>query len=78
MDGTAPKPLEQVVVTNVLGASLCQQNGRAQLIDDKIEIFLSNKNGRYEADKSSAKCVYWDTATRDWSSDGCQVMPNNG
>ena len=78
MEGTAPKPLERVVVTNVLGASLCQQYETTQPIDDKIEIFFSREKGRYEADKSSAKCVYWDITTRDWSSDGCQVMSNNG
>ena len=73
------EPIGQVLVSKVLGATLGQPNGSIQFVDGKVEILLSTLNlDLYEVDETSATCVFWDTSTEDWSSDGCEVLVTNG
>ena len=66
-------------MSKVLGATLGQPNGSIQFVDGKVEILLSTLNlDLYEVDETSATCVFWDTSTEDWSSDGCEVLVTNG
>jgi hypothetical protein len=66
-------------VSKVLGATLGQPNGSIQFVDGKVEILLSTLNlDLYEVNETSATCVFWNTSTEDWSSDGCEVVVTNG
>jgi len=76
---TTPEPIGQVVVSKVLGATLGQPNGSVQFVNGMVEILLSTLNlDRYEVNKATATCVYWDTLTQDWSTEGCEVVVTNG
>lgn len=67
------------MVSKVLGATLGQPNGSIHFVDGKVEILLSTLNlDRYEVNKTTATCVFWDTLTQEWSSDGCEVVETNG
>ena len=67
------------MVSKVLGATLGQPNGSIQFVDGKVEILLSTLNlDLYEVNETSATCVFWNTSTEDWSSDGCEVVVTNG
>ncbi|XP_046446437.1 adhesion G protein-coupled receptor L3-like [Daphnia pulex] len=75
---TTFEPIGQVVVSKVLGATLGQPNGSIHFVDGKVEILLSTLNlDRYEVNKTTATCVFWDTLTQEWSSDGCEVVETN-
>ena len=68
------------MVSKVLGATLGQPNGSIQFDDGEfVEILLSTLNlDLYEVNETSATCVFWNTSTEDWSSDGCEVVVTNG
>nr|CAH0106133.1 unnamed protein product [Daphnia galeata] len=43
-----------------------------------VEILLSTLNlDLYEVNETSATCVFWDSSTEDWSSDGCEKVVTN-
>ncbi|XP_046446417.1 adhesion G protein-coupled receptor L3-like [Daphnia pulex] len=73
------KPVRQVLVSKVVGASLGQPNGSSiHLADDQAEILLSTLNlDVYDVDEKSVRCAYWNVSTQDWSFDGCVVATNN-
>jgi hypothetical protein len=73
------KPVRQVLVSKVVGASLGQPNGSSiHLADDQAEILLSTLNlDVYDVDEKSVRCAYWNVSTQDWSFDGCVVATNS-
>ena len=77
--GYVEQPLRQVLVSKVVGSTIGQPNGSIHLKGDKVEILLSTLNlDLYDVDELSAKCVYWDVSTQEWSTDGCELVSTNG
>ena len=76
---TTPEPIGQVLVSKVLGATLGEPNGSIHFVKGKVEILLSTLNlNQYEVNDTTATCVYWDTLTQEWSSEGCELVDTNG
>lgn len=73
------KPIRQAVVSRILGSTLGQSNQSVQFIEGKVEILLSTVGlNRYDVNKSSAQCAYWNTSEKDWAFDGCEKIPTKG
>ena len=60
-----------------MGATLGKP-GESLPLTDKVELFFNVDQYSYELNKSSASCVFWDTQSRSWSTDGCEIIPSRG
>lgn len=66
-----------MLVSKVMGATIGNPGKSLQLIS-KVDLFFSVSQFSFELNKSSASCVFWDTQSHGWSTDGCEVIPSRG
>lgn len=76
-NGTWIKPLRQVLVSKVMGATLGKPGESLQLTG-KVELFFYVQQPLYDLNRSSASCVFWKSQSLEWSTDGCEVIPSLG